>query len=104
MATPTILDSRDLAPYALGRFVFRFKWAEFDRCTMFYRGRRLGRTLTVRDEMRHSLAGDFRSQWESGQFDPESPFIRWGFSDIPGALEDWAHIARVANMGEGVAA
>lgn len=92
----TVIDTRERAPFAWGRFVFRFKWAEHDRCTFVYIARHSGRIYRITGEIRHSLAGRFRGEWESGKLNPESPFIWYSFADEPRAIEAWQHICRAA--------
>jgi hypothetical protein len=91
------IDTRTVAPFAPARFIVRYSWAaETDRCVVFYTARVFGRDWQIREEIRHSLAGQFRHEWETQNLNPDSPFIRYFFNDVPHLLHNWQHICRAA--------
>lgn len=92
-----IIDTHVVAPYASGRFVFRYKWKCLDRCDFVFTSSAFGRKYRISGHFHHSLAAGFLAQWLAGVYDPESPFIQYMFSDETNAIHAWQHICRVAS-------
>ncbi len=93
-------DTRSIAPYAPGFFIFTQKWKDPDRVQVYFEHRTQRRRVRVDFEARHSLLSEVCYYLETYNRLPEdSGFIPFFMSDMLGAWDVWEHVLRVQSLG-----